>query len=52
MYFGCLGGPKPSSTYVCLLTHFARQDRQNGNLENEQNHATKVTKIRKKKLRK
>ena len=30
-----------------LLTHFARQDRQNGNLKNKQNHATKVTKIRK-----
>ena len=27
--------------YVCLLTHFARQDRQNGNLKNIQNHATK-----------
>jgi hypothetical protein len=35
--------------YVCLLTHFARQDRQNGNLKNKQNHATKVTKIQKKK---
>ena len=35
--------------YVCLLTHFARQDRQNGNLKNKQNHATKVTKLRKKK---
>jgi hypothetical protein len=34
--------------YLCLLTHFARQDRQNGNLKNKQNHATKVTKIRKK----
>ena len=33
--------------YVCLLTHFARQDRQNGNLKNKQNHVTKVTKIRK-----
>ena len=33
--------------YVCLLTHFARQDRQNGNLKNKQYHATKVTKIRK-----
>ena len=33
--------------YVCLLTHFARQDRQNGNLKNKQNHATKVTKIQK-----
>ena len=31
--------------HVCLLTHFARQDRQNGNLESKQNHATKVTKI-------
>ena len=30
--------------YVCLLTHFARQ---NGNLKNKQNHATKVTKIQK-----
>ena len=39
--------------YVCLLTFFARQDWQNGNLKNEQNHATKVTKIQKKnKLRK
>ena len=27
--------------YVCLLTHFARQDRQNGNLRNKQNQATK-----------
>ena len=33
--------------YVCLLTHFARQDRQNRNLKNKQNHATKVTKIQK-----
>ena len=33
--------------YFCLLTHFARQDRQNGNLKNKQNHVTKVTKIRK-----
>ena len=32
---------------VCLLTHFARQDRQNENLKNKQNQATKVTKIRK-----
>ena len=34
--------------YVCLLTHFARQDKQNGNLKNKQNHAIKVTKIQKK----
>ena len=34
--------------YVCLLTHFARQDRQDGNFKNKQNHTTKVTKIRKK----
>ena len=34
--------------YVCLLTHFARQDRQNGNLKNKQNHATKLTKIKNK----
>ena len=33
---------------VCLLTHFARQDRQNRNLKNKQNHATKVTKTHKK----
>ena len=33
--------------YVCLLTHFARQDRQKGNLKNKQNHATKVTKVQK-----
>ena len=33
--------------YVCLLTHFASQDRQNGNLKNKQNHETKVTKIQK-----
>ena len=33
--------------YVCLLTHDARQDRQNGNLKNKQNHATNVTKRRK-----
>ena len=33
--------------YVCLLTHFARQDRQNENLKNKQNQATKVTKIQK-----
>ena len=34
--------------YVCLLTHFARQDRQDENFKNKQNHTTKVTKIRKK----
>ena len=34
--------------YVCLLTHFARQDRQNRNLKNKQNHTTKVTKKQKK----
>ena len=34
--------------YVCLLTHFARQDRQNGNLKNQQNHATELTKIKNK----
>ena len=42
--------------YVCLFTHFVRQDRQNrqnGNFENKQNHSIKVTKIqKKKKLRK
>ena len=32
--------------HVCLLTPFTRQDRQNGNLKNNQNHETKVTKIR------
>ena len=26
--------------YVCLLTHFMRQDRQNVNLRNKQSHAT------------
>ena len=31
--------------FVCLLTHFARQDRQNRNLKNKQNHTTEVTKI-------
>ena len=35
--------------YVCLLTHFARQDGHNGNSKNKQNHETKVTKIQKKK---
>ena len=30
-----------------VIPHFARQDRQDGNLKNKQNHATKVTKIRK-----
>ena len=34
--------------YVCLLTHFARQDRQIGNFKDKQNCATKVTKIQKK----
>ena len=38
--------------YVCLLTHFARQDRQNGTLKNKPNRATKVTKIRKNKVTK
>ena len=33
--------------YFCLLTHFARQDRQNGNFKNKQNYTTKVTKTRK-----
>ena len=32
---------------VCLLTHFARQDRQNETLKNKQNQATKVTKNQK-----
>ena len=49
-YFGYLGWPKSSS--VCLLTYFARQHRQNGNLKNKQNHAANVTKIQKTKLRK
>ena len=38
--------------YVCLLTHFARQDRQNGNFKNKQNHTTTVTKIWKNKVTK
>ena len=38
--------------YVCLLTHFARQDRQKGNFENKENHETKVTKIQKNKVTK
>ena len=35
--------------FICSDTHFARQDRKNGNLKNKQNHATKVTKIQKRK---
>ena len=34
--------------YVCLLTHFARQDGQNRNSKNKQNHENKATKIQKK----
>ena len=39
-------------TVLQLLTHCARQDRENGNLNDKQNHATKVTKIRKNKVNK
>ena len=38
--------------YVCLLTHFARRDGQNGNLKDKQNHGTKVTKIQNNKVTK
>ena len=34
--------------YVCLLTHFARQDRQDRNFKNIQNHATSDQNTKKK----
>jgi hypothetical protein len=48
----CLSRTTKIIFYVYLLTHFARQDRQNENLKNKHNHAIKVTQIQKNKVTK